>query len=82
MVKQEIHHVDIFKSHTDYLGFSWCYGNTVNYLKFLVLPFGLSSACYIFTKLTRPYCLKYFQKSFLWDIDQKFFCIDKIAQNR
>jgi hypothetical protein len=21
------HHVDIFKSHTDYLGFSWCYGN-------------------------------------------------------
>jgi hypothetical protein len=48
------HHVDIFKSHTDYLGFSWCYGNTVNYLKFLVLPFGLSSACYIFTKLTRP----------------------------
>ena len=53
------HHVDIFKSHTDYLGFSWCYGNTVNYLKFLVLPFGLSSACYIFTKLTRPLVKKW-----------------------
>ena len=56
------HHVDIFKPHTDYLGFSWCYGNTVNYFKFfkfLVLPFGLSSACYIFTKLTRPLVKKW-----------------------
>ena len=53
------HHVDIFKSHTDYLGFSWCYGNTVKYFKFLVLPFGLSSACYIFTKLTRPLVKKW-----------------------
>jgi hypothetical protein len=31
-----------------------CYGNTVKYFTFLVLPFVLSSACYIFTKLTRP----------------------------
>jgi hypothetical protein len=34
---------DIVKSHTDYLRFSWCYGNTVKYYTFLVLPFVLSS---------------------------------------
>jgi hypothetical protein len=53
------HHVDIFKPRTDYLGFSWCFGNTVKYSKFVVLPFGLSSACYIFTKLTHPLAKKW-----------------------
>ena len=37
------HHGDIVKPHTDYLRFSWCYGNTVKYYTFLVLPFVLSS---------------------------------------
>ena len=37
-----------------YLGFSW--GENVNrkFYIFWVLPFGLASACYIFTKLHRP----------------------------
>ena len=49
------HFVDIYKPHTEYLGFSWSdkSGNII-YYKFLVLPFGISSACYSFTKLTRP----------------------------
>lgn len=53
------HHIDIYKPHTDYLGFSWTYDNKVKYYKFLVLPFGLSSACYIFTKITRPLIKKW-----------------------
>ena len=49
-LKSGYHHVQIFEEHQQYLGFSWngsCY-------KFTVLPFGLSSACNIFTKLLRP----------------------------
>ncbi|CAG2254074.1 unnamed protein product [Mytilus edulis] len=48
------HHVNIFMPHTEFLGFSWRHENTEKWYKFLVLPFGLSSACYIFTKITRP----------------------------
>ena len=49
-LKSGYHHVDIAKEHWKYLGFSWgsCYH------VFTVLPFGLASACYIFTKLVRP----------------------------
>lgn len=53
------HHLDIFETHTKYLGFSWNFGGKTRYFKFLVLPFGLSSACYIFTKLTRPLVKKW-----------------------
>ena len=41
------HHVDIFVPHTEYLGFSWTVDNVTTFYKFNVLPFGLSSACYI-----------------------------------
>ncbi|CAG2220339.1 unnamed protein product [Mytilus edulis] len=53
------HHINIFNPHTEFLGFSWKYENTVKWYKFLVLPFGLSSACYIFTKITRPLIKKW-----------------------
>ena len=49
-LKSGYHHVDIAKEHWKYLGFAW--GN--QFYVFTVLPFGLSSACYIFTKLVRP----------------------------
>ena len=39
------HHIDIFESHKEYLGFKW----RGQYYCFNVLPFGLSSAGYIFT---------------------------------
>ena len=37
-----------------YLGFQWDTGTTINYYVFNVLPFGLSTACYLFTKVMRP----------------------------
>ncbi|XP_063416326.1 uncharacterized protein LOC134697972 [Mytilus trossulus] len=53
------HHVNIFMPHTEFLWFSWRHENTEKWYKFLVLPFGLSSACYIFTKITRPLIKKW-----------------------
>ena len=50
------HHVDIAREHWKYLGFTWQNRHYV----FTVLPFGLSSACYIFTKLVCP-LVKYWQ---------------------
>ena len=49
-LKSGYHHVDIAKEHWKYLGFSW----ESRFYVFTVLPFSLSSACYIFTKLVRP----------------------------
>lgn len=43
------HHVDMHPSAWPYLGFQW---QGVSYV-FCVLPFGLASACWIFTKITR-----------------------------
>ena len=44
------HHIDIAEEHRKYLEFSW----QKRYYVFTVLPFGLSTACYIFTKIVRP----------------------------
>ena len=54
-LKSGYHHIEMYSEHTDYLAFAWPdkFGNIVIY-KFVVLPFGLSSAPYIFTKLLRP----------------------------
>ena len=49
-LKSGYHHVDIHVESQTYLGFEWSGKHYV----FTVLPFGLSSACYIFTKLLRP----------------------------
>ena len=48
------HHVDICVEHQTYLGFSWRFNGVPRYYTFAVLPFGLSSACFCFTKLLRP----------------------------
>ena len=47
------HHIDIFKEHWGYLGFSWTRNRVTSYYCFVVLPFGLSTAPYIFTKVCR-----------------------------
>ena len=54
-LKSGYHHVDIHKDFWFYLGFSWYdfLGRRRSYV-FPVLPFGLSTACYVFTKLLRP----------------------------
>ena len=49
-LKSGYHHVDIANHHWKHLGFKW---EGVDYV-FTVLPFGLSTACYIFTKIVRP----------------------------
>ena len=54
------HFVQIYEPHTKFLGFSWNDkgGNPV-YYRFVVMPFGLSSACYLWTKLCRPLIKKW-----------------------
>ena len=47
------HYVEINEPHAEFLGFTWTVNGCITLLKFIVLPFGLSTACYLFTKLTR-----------------------------
>jgi hypothetical protein len=54
------HNVSIHKDHQKYLGFSWKFKNTVKYFMFCTLPFGLSSAGHVFSKVLRP-MVKYWQ---------------------
>ena len=49
-LKSGYHHVDIHANSQTYLGFQW---DGKQYV-FTVLPFGLSTACYLFTKMLRP----------------------------
>ena len=53
-LKSGYHHVDIHDESQTYLGFSWGEGVHRRFYTFRVLPFGLVSACYVFTKLLRP----------------------------
>lgn len=53
-MKSGYHHVDIFEQHQCYLGFSFIIDNKTRFFQFSVLPFGLSTACNIFTKIFRP----------------------------
>ena len=54
-LKSGYHHIDIFPDRRKYLAFSWEFvpGDT-RFFQFTVLPFELSSAPYIFTKLLKP----------------------------
>ena len=54
-LKSGYYHVDIHPDYFHFLGFQWEEkGYLVSYFAFTVLPFGLSTACYVFTKLMRP----------------------------
>lgn len=54
-LKSGYHHVEIFLEHRKFLSFSWEFSNgRTRYFQFAVLPFGLSSAPYLFTKLLKP----------------------------
>ena len=55
-LKSGYHHVDIHPDSIPYLGFSWGNAEGRRFFMFQVLPFaiGLSTACYVFTKLLRP----------------------------
>lgn len=54
-LKSGYHHIDIFPPHQSFLGFSWTFPDgSTRFFAYTVLPFGLSSAPYISTKLLRP----------------------------
>ncbi|XP_067654066.1 uncharacterized protein [Haliotis asinina] len=53
-LKSGYHHIDIHSSQQQYLGFAWNANGIIRYYCFTVLPFGLTSAPYIFTKCIRP----------------------------
>ena len=59
-LKSGYHHVEIFPEHRKYLSFAWTFSSgCTRYFQFSVLPFGLSSAPYLFTKLLRPLVKKW-----------------------
>ena len=50
------HHIEIHPEHRKFFGFEWTFEDgSTKYFHFCVLPFGLSSACYVFTKVLRPF---------------------------
>lgn len=55
-LKSGYHHVEIYEGHQTYLAFAWQCPSTgqMKFYKFTVLPFGLCTAPYIFTKLLKP----------------------------
>ena len=53
-LKSGYHHMDIHVDCWHYLGFSWGEASNKKWYTFKVLPFGLASACYVFTKLLQP----------------------------
>ena len=59
-LKSGYHHVDIYQPHWDFLGFQWEAKGKQSFYVFNVLPLGLSTACYTFTKLLRP-LVRYWQ---------------------
>ena len=58
-LKSGYHHISILPDHQKYLGFSWEFEGKLSFFKFTVLPFGLSSAPYVFTKVVRPLVKKW-----------------------
>ena len=52
-IKSAYHHIPIHYHCKQFLGFSWPCNDQIAYYVFNVLPFGLSSAVYIFTKITK-----------------------------
>ncbi|VDI71134.1 Hypothetical predicted protein [Mytilus galloprovincialis] len=54
-LRSAYHHIEIFEDHKTYLGFSWFHEHekVTKYYVFNVLPFGISTAGYIFTKVVR-----------------------------
>ena len=53
-LKSGYHHLDIHPDQTRFLGFQWRKTEKPCYYVFAVLPFGLCTAPYVFTKLMRP----------------------------
>ena len=57
-LKSGYHHLDILQEHQTFLGISWVINGIRKYFVFIVVPFGLSSAPYIFSKVVRVLVIK------------------------
>ena len=53
-LKNDYHHINILEIHQKLLGFSWVFKGNIKFFVFTVLPFGLTSAPFILTKVVRP----------------------------
>jgi len=59
-LKSGYHQISVREEDKQYLGFAWTFANGKSrYFQFTVLPFGRASACYAFTKLTKPLVKKW-----------------------
>ena len=58
-LKSGYHHISIHEDDIGYLGFAWDFDGVRKYFVFLVLPFGLTSASFVFTKVLRPLVKKW-----------------------
>ena len=54
-LKSGYHHIDIHPDCWQYLGFSWSHGGKLKCYVFKVLPFGLATAYFVFTKLMHQF---------------------------
>ena len=56
VLKSAYHHIDIHTDYQTFLGFAWKWNHepSFKYYIFTVLPFGLSTVPYIFTKCLKP----------------------------
>ena len=87
-LKSGYHHIDIYPEHCKYLSFAWDFGSGSRYFSFQVLPFGLSSAPFIFTKCLRPLVKHWRNKGFFivvylddgWCIAPSLSACDLISQ--
>ena len=52
-IRSAYHHCMVFTGHRTFLGFSWQVDGKTKYFVFNVLPFGISTAGFIFTKLLK-----------------------------
>ena len=85
MVKYDLtsgyHHINIHPDFFTYLGFSWKFNNVTKFFVFTVLPFGLCSSGYIFTKTLRP-LVTYWRSQgikIVLYLDDGWICDDLIA---
>ena len=53
-LKSGYHHIDISPEYQRFLGFPWTVDGVKRYFEFNVLPFGLTSASLLFTKMVKP----------------------------
>ncbi len=79
-MKSGYHHIEIAPEHRKYLGFSWFFAGKLWYFVFNVLPFGLSLAPLLFTKVMRVPVLYWRQKGFkiVLYLDDGIVCVQAL----